>query len=112
MIGVGFRKEFDAEVINRESERGATIGVAPEAGSVRDREVTVRGKVRGELIIRKDGGFLETVHTLADFDVDVTLGVEVRFGEVGFGNNFGREITAVNAHVLENGHIGDEEKIF
>ena len=112
MIGIRLREEFDAEVINRESERGATVVVAPEAGSVRDREVTVRGEVRSELIVRKDGSFLEAVHTLADFDVDITLGVEVGIGEVVLGNDFGREITAVNAHVLENGHIRHEEKVF
>ena len=112
MISIRLREEFNAEVINGESERGATIGVAPEARSVRDREVTVRGEVCSELIVRKNGSFLEAVHTLADFDVDKTLGVKVRIGEVVLGNDFGREITAVNAHVLENGHIRHEEKIF
>ncbi len=112
MIGIRLREEFDAKVINRESERGATVGVAPESGCVRDREVTGGGEVRFELIVRKNGSFLEAVHTLADFDVDITLGVEIRSGEIVFGNDFGREITAVNAHVLENGHIRHEEKIF
>ncbi len=36
----------------------------------------------------------------------------MRIGEIVFGKDFGREITAVNAHVLENGHIRHEEKIF
>jgi hypothetical protein len=36
---------------------------------VTDGVVTVWGEVCLELVVRKDGGFLECIHTLADFDV-------------------------------------------
>ena len=101
MISIRLREEFDAEVINLEIERGATVGVAPESGCVCDREVTVGGEVRFQLIVCKNGSFLEAVHALADFDVNITLGVEeMRIGEIVFGKDFGREMTAVNEYAF------------
>ena len=77
MIGVWLREEFNTEIINRESERSASIDVAPEARSMFNREVAIRGEVLSELFVREDGGFFEAIHTLADFDVYISLGVEM-----------------------------------
>jgi hypothetical protein len=43
VIGVLLGKEFDSEVIDSESESGATRGVAPETWSVCDRDITEMG---------------------------------------------------------------------
>ncbi len=73
MISVFLAEVLDTEVINSESEGRATSGVAPKTWGVTDGVVSVWGEVGLELVVRQDGGFLETVHALSDFDVDVSF---------------------------------------
>ena len=112
MISIGFGKELDAEIVDGKGESGWTVGMPPKTRSVRDGEVTEGREMSLELVVRENGGFLETVHTLADFDIDVTFGIEVFVGQVVFGEDLGGEITTVNAHVLVDKHVRDQEEIF
>ena len=77
MIGVGFGKELDAEVVASESERSAAFGVAPETGRMRDGNVTIRREMSLELVVGENGSLFETVHAFTDFNKNVALGVEV-----------------------------------
>lgn len=65
-----------------------------------------------ELIIGKNGGLFQTIHPFADFHVNVTLGVKVGVGQIILSNDFGRKILAVDAHVLIDDHVRDEEEVF
>ena len=112
MIGVGFGKELDTEVVDSESESGAAFGVAPETGRMSDGNVTIRGEMSLELVIGENGSLFETVHAFADFNENVALGVEVIFGEIVFGNDFRREVAAMDLHILVDDHIRDEEEVF
>ena len=112
VIGISLGEKFNTKIVDGKSERGATVGVTPKAGSVRDGEVTERSEMRFELIISEDGGFLETIHAFADFDVEITFGVEEIVGQVVFGDDLGCDVTAMNAHVLIDEHIGDKEEVF
>ena len=115
MIGIGFGKEFDTKIIDSKAESGATVGMTPKSTrGLRDRAVTERRQTGLELIVREDGGLFETVHTLADFDVeDVTFGIEILLvGQVVFSDDLGCEITAVDPHLLVDKHVGDQKEIF
>lgn len=112
MVGVGFAKVFDAKIINSESEGGATIGVTPKTWSVWDWMITVWGKMCLELIVGKYGGFFESVHAFADFDIDVSLGIEIILRQVVLGNDFWGKVLAVDAHVLVDDHVGDKKEVF
>ena len=65
-----------------------------------------------ELVIRENGSFLEAVHAFADFDVDVSFGVEMGVGQAVFVDHFLSEVLAMDPHVLIDDHIGDKEKVF
>jgi hypothetical protein len=60
----------------------------------------------------KDTGFLETVHSFSDFEINITFGVKAVVGGSIFVKDFLRNIFAVDAHVLENLHVGDQKKVF
>lgn len=111
MIGVFLGEVLDAEIINGEGEGGATCCVTPETGGVTDRVVAVWSKVGLELVIRENGGFLEAIHALPDFDVDVSFGVEMCVGQAVFFDHFLSEILAMDPHVLIDDHIRDEEEV-
>jgi hypothetical protein len=68
--------------------------------------------VVAELLIRENGRFFETIHPFADFNITVPVWVEVGFGQIVFRKYFGRDVFAVEAHVLTNFHVRNEEKIF
>ncbi len=112
VIGVGLREEFDAKVVDGKGECCATIGVAPEARRLGDWMVTVRSEMCLQLIVCEDGGLFEAVHALADLDVNVTFGIKVVVGKVVLVNNLLWEVSAVDAHVLIDEHVGDEEEVF
>lgn len=112
MISIRLGEKFDAKIVDGKSERGAPVGVTPKAGSVRGGEVAERCEMRFELVIGKDGSFLETIHAFADFDVEVTFGIKEIVGQVVFGDDLRCDVTAMNAHVLIDEHIGDKEEIF
>ena len=112
MIGVGLGEEFDAKIIDGESESGTTVDVAPETRSLANGKIAERSKMCLELVVRQDGGFFEAIHAFPDFNIYVSFGVEVGVGEIIFGNNFGCEIPTVDLHVLEDDHVGNEKEVF
>jgi len=111
VISIGLREEFDAKVINSKGKCCASIRMAPETGGLGNREVSIRGKVCFELIVRKDGSLFEAIHTFADLKVDKTFGAKVLISEIILIDNFLGNITTMNSHVLVDGHVGDKEKI-
>ena len=112
VIGVCLGEVFDAEVVHCKGESGRTGGVAPKTWGVTDGVVAVGSEMSLELVIGEDCGFLEAVHTLVDFDVNVASGVEMGVGQVVLINHLLGDILAVDAHVLVDEHVGDEEEIF
>jgi len=111
MAGIGSREEFNAEIIDSECESGTTILVAPKAGGLTYREVTERGKMSFELVVGENGSLFAAIHAFANLDIDVTFGVEVRVGQIVFGDDFVSEILAVDPHILIDYHVGNKEKI-
>ena len=112
MIGVSFTEIFYTEVIHCKSEgRGSAI-VFPKARSETNGSVAVRREVGFELVIRKDTGLFETVHSFSDFEIEISLGVEVIIGEMVSIDNFLGDISSMHAHILKDGHRGVEKEIF
>ena len=66
VISIGLGEEFDTKVVDGKGKSGASISVAPETRGLGNWEVSVRGKVRLELIVRKDGSLFEAIHAFAD----------------------------------------------
>ena len=112
VISIGLGKEFDTEIVDSESKRRASISVAPETRGLGDGEVSVRSKVRFELVICQDGSLFEAIHAFADLEVDETFGVEVLISEMVLVDDFLGNITAVDTHILVDEHVGNEEKSF
>ena len=85
--------------------------MAKEAGGVLEWDVSVFCLMPVELLMCKDGGFFETVHTTADLQVSVAFAVEVGWCKVVFVDDFLGDVSLMYAHVLENLHKGLEEEI-
>ena len=107
MLGVGFGKVLDAEVVYAEDEGGGLGAMAPEAGGEGHGFVAVGCEFFDELVERDDVGFLEAVHTATDFEIDVAVVGDVDvvawivpyfLGNVGW----------VDSHILEVLHGGAE----
>ena len=64
------------------------------------------------MIIGKNGSLFEAIHAFADLDIDVLFGVKEIVGQGVLSNNLGSEIAAMDLHVLIDGHVGEEEKVF
>ncbi len=111
MIGICFAEVLDTEIVDGEREGGTTSLVAPKTGGVADGIVSVGSEVCLELVIREDGGLLESVHALADFDVDVSFRIEMGIGQVILVNDLLGDVTAMDAHVLVYEHVGDKKKV-
>ena len=112
MLSIGARVILNTKVINSECECSWFSVVAPETGSDSNRSVTEGGEVCAKLIVGKNAGFFETVHAFADFHVAVVLLVKMSFGEAILTVDFRGTVAAMNAHVLENFHVGNEKEIF
>lgn len=65
-----------------------------------------------ELVIGQNGGFLEAIHPLSDFYVNVAFGVKMSVSKVIFFNDFLGDVLAVDTHVLVVEHVGDKKEIF
>ena len=66
VISIRLGEEFDTKVVDGKGKSGASISVAPETRGLGNWEVSVRGKVRLELIVHKDGSLFEAIHAFAD----------------------------------------------
>ena len=78
--------------------------MAKEARGMFERNVSVLGKVVLKLFMCKDGGFLESIHPKSDFQIGITFTVKVSGSELIFVNDFLRNVSVVNAHVLKDLH--------
>ena len=70
VVCIFLRSIFDAEVVHHETEGDVAGKVFKEAWRVGTLYVTVRLKVRDEAKLAETTGLRETVHALADFEVD------------------------------------------
>jgi hypothetical protein len=111
VISIRLREEFDAKVVNSKVKGCASIRMAPKTRGLGNWKVSIRGQVCLELILRKDGSLFEAIHTLVDLKVDIAFGVKVLISEIILIDNFLGNITAMNLHVLVDGHVRDKEKI-
>ncbi len=98
VVCVFLRSIFDAEVVHHETEGDVAGKVFKKAWYVGTLHVTVRLKVRDETKLAETTGLRETVHALADFEVDGVV-VEERFKVVG-GYSGGGKFGALDANVL------------
>jgi len=112
VIGVRFGKKFDTEIVDGKSEGGKFGAMTPETGRMIDRVVAKGSKVSAKLFVGKNGSLFETVHALADFDINVTLGVKVFVGKCVLIGDFLSHILAMNFHVLEYFHVTNKKEIF
>ena len=64
---------FYAKVVNNKGKGDITHCVAPQARSDGDRSIAVGGKNFLELVVCMFFGLGETIHALADFDIDVLV---------------------------------------
>ena len=111
VISIRLREEFDAKVVNSKGKGRASIRMAPKTRGLGNWKVSIRGQVCLELIVRKDGSLFEAIHTFADLKVDKAFGAKVLISEIILIDNFLGNLTAINLHVLVDGHVGDKEKI-
>jgi hypothetical protein len=98
MVRVLLCSIFDAKVVYHETEGDVAGKVFEEAWHVGTLDITVRLKVRDETKLAETTGLRETIHTLADFEVDGIV-VEEGFKVVG-GYSGGGEFVALDADVL------------
>ncbi len=73
MVGIGCGEILDAKVVEAEEESGEFGAVAPKTRGERHGFVAVGFQFLDKLVERDDSGFLETVHTLAYFDIDIAV---------------------------------------
>jgi hypothetical protein len=109
---IGFVEVFDAEVIDCECKCDGFGVVAPETGSERDGSIAEGCEVSAKLIVCQDGGLFEAIHALSDFDVGVTLGVEVGRGKLILFLDILWDIPAMYPHILVYCHVANQKKIF
>jgi hypothetical protein len=70
-VGIGCGEILDGKVVNAEDKSGGFGAVSPEAWGEMHGFVSVGVQFLDKLIERDDAGFLETVHALLFFDIDV-----------------------------------------
>ena len=99
MDGVVCGEELDAEVVYIKGEVRGKGCVCPKAGCVRHRGVSVGLEVEDEALLGNDAGFFKTIHSLSDFDVDISA--RVGEGEEGLlSDYFVGDVLQVYPHVL------------
>ena len=98
VVCIFLRSIFYAEVVHHETEGDVAGKVFKEAWRVGTLYVTVRLKVRDEAKLAETTGLRETVHALADFEVDGVV-VEKRFKVVGYYSGGGK-FCALDANIL------------
>jgi hypothetical protein len=112
VFGIGFVEVFDAKIVDGKGKREWFGGVSPETRSVRDGGIAEWCKVSAKLIVCQDGGLFQAIHAFADFDVGVSLGVEVGGGKFVSFLYVLRYVPAVNPHVLVYCHVANKKEIF
>jgi hypothetical protein len=92
MFHVSHAGHLDAKVVNDKAIGDVTPHVTPKARRVLSMIIAFDGKAFLKEFVRKDAGLWEPVHTLANFDLYPSVGVN-NFGEIVFVNYFlGKDI--------------------
>jgi hypothetical protein len=77
-----------------------------------DWSISLWSEMSFELVIGKDAANLfDTIHSFENFKIDITFGVKVVMGEAIFANDGRSNILVMDAHVLEDGHVGDQNNL-
>ena len=75
MCGVVCGKELDTKVVHSEGEGGGQGCVCSKSGGVRHRGVAMGLEVADEALVGDDSGFFLPIHSLLEFDVDISTQV-------------------------------------
>lgn len=100
---------FDAKVIDNKREEDGSGFVAPEAGSVACRCISIGGKVGDETLVGQLASLGETIHAFADFDEDEAIFDEAV--EVVLFHHAFRDGPCGDAHVFVVCHWGVQVKV-
>ena len=73
MLFVIFGKVFDTKIINAKAESGLAHAVLSQASSERTRSITMGFQVLYKLVISKDSGLLQAVHTLLNEYINISI---------------------------------------
>ena len=104
VVGVVGGEEFDAKVVYIKSESGGKSIMCPKARSILHRGVAMRLDVFYKAFVGDDSGFLDPIHPLSNFDVD--LAARVSDIEEGlFNNHLVGNVPEIDLHVLEVVHL-------
>jgi hypothetical protein len=77
MLSISLFEVFDTKVINGKDESCWAAIMMPEARGIFDGAIAMVGKMFAKLFICKYGSFLETIHSFAYLNVDVTFGIKM-----------------------------------
>jgi hypothetical protein len=92
MLHVGHAGCLDAKIVNNKAEGDVTPHMTPQARRVLTLIVASDGEAFLEKFVCKDAGLWEPVHTLANFDIYPSVGVN-NFIEIVFVDDFlGKDI--------------------
>ena len=98
MGGVGCGEELDTEVVDSEGEGGVQGCVCPKDRGVRHRSVAVGLEVADEALVGNDADFFQPIHSLQDFDVDISAQVGEEEKRV-FNNHFVGDVLQVYPNI-------------
>jgi hypothetical protein len=87
MFHVGHAGRLDAKVANNKAKGDVMPHVMPQSRRVLILIIASDGKAFLKEFVRKDAGLWESVHTLANFDIYLSIGID-NFGEIVFVNYF------------------------
>ncbi len=97
VVRVFLRSIFDAEIVHHETEGDIAGEMFKEAWRVGTLNIAVRLKMRDETKLAETTGLRETVHALADFEVDGVV-VEKRFKVVGGYSGAGSLVRSIRTY--------------
>jgi hypothetical protein len=89
MLHVGDAGCLDAKIIDDKAE-GSLLHVTPKSRHVLTLIVTSEGKVFSEEFVCEDAGLWEPIHTLQNFDIYPSIGIN-SFVEIVFVDDFVRK---------------------
>ena len=90
--GSGFFEILDSKIIDCQGKSYGAAFVTPKFMCVGHREVTMLSQMLSELIVSKNGYLFQSIHTFANFQLKIALGIEVVVGDVVFCHYFGCDI--------------------
>ena len=97
--GVVYGKELDIKVVYSEGECSGQGCVCPKDGGMLHGGVAVGLEVANEALVGNDAGLFQPIHSLPDFDVDISARVDE--GEEGvFNDYFVGDVLQVYPYVL------------